>query len=235
MILLVSPEPYILFLIVIIVVATIVFLVYFFSLKQVIIRTLLKIPNKPIGGLKTNELTKITGKALHVKEPLIAPLSKRKCIFYSIKIQQRKSNGKSNYWKTLINEQEIQEFFIENKSDLVIIKPSKHPKNYKSFLIVDKKTSSGTFYDPTPEFESLLKRYRIDSSNYFGFNKQLRYTEAVIEIGEEVTVAGIAKWKSLNEPIPEYPYSKIAALESTAKQKIIITDLPKNKINGRER
>ena len=54
----------------------------------------------------------------------------------------------------------------------------------------------------------------------------MRYEEGVIEIGEPIVVAGTARWKSLNEPIPEYPYSKIAELESDAKQKLIITDLP---------
>jgi len=53
----------------------------------------------------------------------------------------------------------------------------------------------------------------------------LRYEEGVIEIGERITVAGIAKWKTLNQPIPEYPYSKIATLDSFEKQKIIITDM----------
>ncbi len=72
-----------------------------------------------------------------------------------------------------------------------------------------------------------MRRYDIDPSTFFGFNKTLKYTEGIIEIGEQITVAGIAKWKSLNEPLPDYPYSKIATLEATDKQKLIITDLPK--------
>lgn len=96
------------------------FLVYYFNKKRIIIRKLSKIPNKHIGSLRTNELSKVSGKALHVHEPLIAPLSKRKCIFYSIKIQQKKSNGKSTYWKTLVEEDKFQDFFIERNGNLVI-------------------------------------------------------------------------------------------------------------------
>ena len=59
-----------------------------------------------------------------------------------------------------------------------------------------------------------------------GFNKTLRYEEGIIEIGEYIIVAGTAKWKTLHTPIPEYPYSKIAELESTAEQQLLITDLP---------
>ena len=72
----------------------------------------------------------------------------------------------------------------------------------------------------------MLHRYNINPSTLLGFNKRLRYKEGIIEIGEHITVAGIAKWKTLNEPLPDYPYSKIAALESEGKQKLIITDLP---------
>lgn len=209
------------------------FLIYFFNNKQKIIRTLSKLPIRQIGSLKTNEFSRITGKALHVKEPLIAPFSKRKCIFYSMKIEQKKSNGKSSHWRTLVKEEKIQEFFLEKNSDFVIVKPNQNPKNYLSHLVIDKKTQSGTFNDPTPEFKALLKHYNINSEGFFGFNKQLRYSEGIIEIGEQITVAGIAKWKSLKEPIEGYSYSKIAALEASDKQKLIITDLPN--IKSKER
>ena len=95
-------------------------LVYYFNTKQRIIRILSKLPIKQIGSLKNNELTRFSGKALHVKEPLIAPYSKRKCIFYVIKIEQKKSSGKSSHWKTLVKEEKIQEFFLEKNGDFVV-------------------------------------------------------------------------------------------------------------------
>lgn len=208
------------------VVAIIIFCTYYFSAKNVIIRTLSKIPNKPASSLKTNELSKVSGKALHVKEPLIAPYSQRKCVFYQIVIQQKVSTGKSSHWKTIIDEERSQEFFIQTKNDFIIVSPKENPKNYKCHLVKDQSQNSGTFNDPTQKFIALLQHYHIDHTTLFGFNKRLRYKEGVIEIGEEVTVAGIAKWKTLSEPMPDYPYSKIATLESVDKQKIIITDLP---------
>ena len=90
----------------------------------------------------------------------------------------------------------------------------------------DRKQNSGTFNNATPKFKELLRAYSINFENWLGFNKTLRYEEGIIEIGEHITVAGIAKWKSLSEPIAEYPYSKIAELESTDEQKLLITDVP---------
>lgn len=212
----------------------IIFLSYYFSRKNVIIRTLSKIPTKPASSLKTNELSKVTGKALHVEAPLLAPYSQRKCVFYQIIIQQRVSTGKSSHWKTLVKEERFQDFFIDTNGDFVIVKPVDHPQNYICHLVKDSKQSSGSFNDPTPEFEAVLRRYNINPETYFGFNKRLRYKEGIIEIGERITVAGITKWKVLSEPLPEYPYSKIAALESDHKQKLIITDIPEVLPNHRK-
>jgi len=147
---------------------------YYFSKKQMIIRALSKIPERRVTNLRQNEVSKLYGKALHVKEPLIAPYSKRKCIFYQIKIQQKVSSGKSSRWKTLIEEERMQEFFLENNGDMVIVKPIKHPKNYKCFLVKDKKQNSGTFNDASPKFEALLKNYNIESTNWLGFNKKTK-------------------------------------------------------------
>jgi len=221
-----SIEPFIPITIVICIILLVIGIAFYFDKKQMVIRKLAKIKPKPIGSLKTNELSKITGKALHVKEPLIAPFSKRPCVFYSIKIEQKKSNGKSSHWRTVVSEEKFQEFFIEKNGDFVMVQPADAPKNYISYLVPDKKTSSGSFNDPTPEFEALLRRYNINSTGVFGFNKALRYTEGIIEIGETITVAGIAKWKTLKHKVEGYNYSKIASLESADKQKIIITDLP---------
>ncbi|RED45698.1 hypothetical protein [Seonamhaeicola aphaedonensis] len=202
------------------------FSIYYFGRKQTVLRNLSKFQFKSIPQFKYNELTKITGKVLHVHEPFVAPFSKRKCVAYLFKIEQKVSSGKHSRWKALVKQEDIQDFFIEENGEVVMIKPVKVPKNYFNYLDEDKSISSGFLNDPTPEFKKVLDYYNIDSENYFGFNKTLRYSERIIEVGEIVTVAGIAKWKSLQEPIEGYNYSKIAALESNDNQKLIITDLP---------
>lgn len=200
---------------------------YYFGRKQTLLRKLSKFNFKHITQFRSNELTKITGKVLHVHEPFVAPFSKRKCVAYVIKIEQKKSSGKNSYWKTLVEQENIQDFFIEDKGEVAIIKPVKIPKNYFNYFEEDKSVSSGFLNDPSPEFKKVLDYHNINSENFLGFNKKLRYSERIIEVGETITVAGIAKWKSVKEPISGYNYSKIAALESSPEHKLIITDLPK--------
>lgn len=198
---------------------------YYFSSKQKVIRVLSNLPKKRIGSLRTNEFSKITGKAKALQNPLIAPYSRRKCLFYTIKIEQRIKSGKSSRWKTIVNDEKIQDFLIEAGGDYVIVKPNQNPKNYLSYLVVDSKTSSGTFNDASIKFDNLLQQYNIKSTGFLGLNKQLRYTEAIIEIGEQITVAGIVNHTAINQEIEGYSYSKIVELRSSDQQKLIITDL----------
>ncbi|SFZ90585.1 E3 Ubiquitin ligase [Flaviramulus basaltis] len=207
-------------------IAIIIFLSIYFSKKNIILRKLSKFKSKRITQFRTDELTKVSGKVLQVKEPFVAPFSKRKCVAYIFEVKQKVSRGKSSHWKTLVKKEDIQDFFIEQKSELVMVKPSKETSNYQSYIVVDKKISSGAFNNPTPEFQKVLESFGVESENWLGFNKTLKYSERIIEIGETVTVGGVAKWKILKEPIEGHNYSKIAALESSAQQKLIITDHP---------
>ena len=125
-----------------------------------------------------------------------------------------------------MKEEKFQEFFIDDRGELIIVRPKGTPRNFISYLVKDHKLSSGFLNDPSPEFDSFLRRHFIEPTNILGFNKTLRYREGIIEIGEIITAAGIAKWKNLSEPIPGYPYSRIAELDNTDKHKLIITDLP---------
>lgn len=215
------------------IIGVVVFTSYYFGRRQRVLRALKDFKAKRITQFRTNELTKTTGKVLHVHEPLIAPYSKRKCVAYHITIEAHKSTGKSSHWRVVVSEHDIQDFFVEQRGEVVMVKPIKHPKNYKSFMVSDSSANSGTFNDPTSEFKRLLDKYGVDSTNLLGFNKRLRYTERIIEVGEEITVGGIAKWKEMIEPISEYGSTRIATLESSPEQKLIITDDPKAKVNYR--
>jgi len=212
--------------VVVIIVASIAFLIYYYSPKRIILRRLKKLPLLRIGSLRTNTYSKIEGKALNIEEPLIAPLSKRKCVFYKIDIEKKVSSGKSSHWKTIVEEERIQEFFIEQNSERVIVLTERKPKNYYDYLVTDKETSSGTFSNPTPEFKALLESYNIDTQGFLGFNKQLRYSESIVEVGERITVAGYIKWMDLENKIADYSYSKIASISAKGKDKILITDSP---------
>jgi len=208
------------------VIIIVVFLAVYFNKKNVVMRKLSKFTPKRITQIRTNELTKISGKVVQVTEPFIAPYSKRKCVAYIFKVKQKVKSGKSSHWKTLVKKENIQNFFIEQNGELIMVKPSMENNNYISYIVEDKKVSSGIFNNPTPEFKKVLDDLGVNHENWLGFNRTLKYTERIIEIGETITVGGIAKWKQVKAPIAGHNYSKVAALESNKEQKIIITDHP---------
>ncbi len=213
---------------IILAIGVIAYLYFYYRSEAVIIRTLKRLPYQRLGSLRTNAFCKIEGKALNIEEPLIAPYSKRKCVFYQILIEQRVQRGKHSHWKTIVDQERIQEFFIEQKGERCVVLPVTDPRNFIAYLETDKTKSSGTFNDPTPEFMSLLRTFNIESEGFFGFNKPLRYKEAIIEVGERITVAGKVKWMDLENNMADYSYSSIASIYGgEGKDKLIITDSDK--------
>lgn len=220
------------------IVMSIVFIaITFFNKKKKILRLLSKLPDKTIGNIRTNEFTKISGEAFALKEPLIAPLSKNECIFYHLKIEQQKKRGKNNYWKTILLEEKIQEFLIKKNGDIAMVFPTNHPKNYIHYVSVAKKkiAFSKMFNEPSSDLDALLKKHQIGNINFLNANNKVRFSEVTIVAGENITVAGIGKMKSLEEPIEGYSYAKLMSLGSNEKQKLIITNLPSKKSKRKKR
>ena len=116
---------------------------------------------------------------------------------------------------------------IDKDGDKLIVVANNTPKNYKNYVKATHQASFSfkAYTKESKNLESLLDSYGINKKNTFNFNdKKYRCIEAIIEINEEVIVAGIAKWKNLETSIPNYSYSKIGSLQSTDEQEIIITN-----------
>ena len=196
----------------------------YFSKKQKIIRTLSNLPIQEIGKFKNNTLTHYSGKAFEIHEPLIAPFSEKKCVFYQLKIEQLDKSLKNSKWKTVKKEEKAQDFLLEDNGNFAFIKP----KDYISYVVTNKKVVFDALNKATPKLQNLLKRYEIENINW-NSRKPLRFSESIIEVGQQLSVAGIANWTSLDFPIKHYSYSKIIKLSSTKSQKLIISNLPNNK------
>lgn len=220
-----KASNYTVFLFFLLAVLAIILYNYYYGDKQKVVRILSKLPVKQIGNFKNNEFTRLFGSVVSLEAPLIAPVSKKACVFYSIRIQEHITKGKNSRWKTLVYDEQTQDFLLEKNGDFAMIRPKQNPKNYLSYLVVDKKTKA---FKNTPELKALVKKYNIAENN-----NSLRYSEAIIEINKQISVAGISKWFHLQKPIKGYSYSKIAALSSSDTQKLIITDLPNIKSKKR--
>lgn len=204
----------------------------YFSSKNVIIREFKKSRKKSINGIRANEYVKVIGTAKHVNKPLVAPISGRLCVYYHVIVEVK---GDKN-WRRIINDSQSQDFFIETNSEMALVKSTSIQKDIsKCYLVKDYKENSGFRNDAPEKLENYLQEHNKKSTGVLGINKTIRYTEGIIELNEKIGVKGVAKWKSLKEPIEGYSYSKILTLEGSKKEKLLITDESKALIRVQNR
>jgi len=194
----------------------------YFSKKAVILRKLRRFTAMAISGLQENKISKIIGKAKPVNEPLVAPLSGRKCVYYKVIVQQ-KSGDKNQHWREIIKEEEYQNFLVTSYAGSALILMT----DFDDYFVEDKIYKSGHFNDATIKLQNYLELHGKKSLDFFGFNKTLRYKEAIIAVDEKIAVLGLVKYKNSSDYNIETSYSKIPVLQSQVNQKLILTDLPK--------
>ena len=197
---------------------------YYFSNKKIMLREFKKSRKKPINRIQEREYAKVIGQAKSINEPLEAPLSGRKCVYYHVEVEVR---GDKN-WRKIINDERYQDFFIETSSEMALVNMSESQKSMRRlYLVKDYNAKSGFRNDAPEKLQAYLKRHNKKSVGVFGGNKTIRYTEGVIELNEPIAVKGVAAWKMLEEPLAGYTYSKILTLSGTKKEKLLVTDKPK--------
>ena len=146
-----------------------------------------------IGELPENTLGKVIGAAQPLEHVLRGPLTGRPCVYYIAKVEQLHSTGRSSYWRTIVSESEGVPFVLVDETGRAIVDPTAA----KMALDFDSRSSSGTFDDATPIEEAFLTKYGVTSRGWV-FNKSIRYTEAIIGVGELVAVLGAG----VREPDP---------------------------------
>jgi hypothetical protein len=112
---------------------------------------------------------------------LEAPLSRRRCVYYRVEVEQRSGDR----WRRVLFETHSIPFVIDDGTGRAVFDPA----HARVSLTDDARESSGTFDDATPREQALLRSHGLRSQGIV-FNKNLRYREAVIEIGETVAIAG---------------------------------------------
>lgn len=182
----------------------IILLTNYFSKKAIVIRALQKQPKTAISSLQENQLAKVIGKAKPISDVLYAPLSGRKCVLYRV-IVEHKTGGNNSHWREIIKDESIHNFLLESYAGKAIVKM----KDYKNYFVADAVYKSGRFNDPTMKLENYLQLHGKKSLDFLGFNKKLRYKEAIVEVGEKLAVMGTVKYENIAQYGLTDSYSKI--------------------------
>lgn len=194
----------------------------YYSKRAVVKRKLKKAVGKKISDFISGDIAKVVGKVEFAGEPLIAPLSGRRCAHYYVLVEEKVSSGKSSHWNTLIEEEVAGKFVIRDGRYCAHI----NSQNVKSYLVEDRQFASGFGNDATPELERYLNAHGQKSEGYFGWNKTIRYKEGVLEEGELIAAVGRGEWKTAEQAQLPDAYDRVLEISATEQEPVYLSDDP---------
>ncbi len=153
---------------------------------------------------------KTCGRAVSLENPLVSPMTSTKCLFYHFKVEELKSStdtttthgrrGSSTqtrtttYWETVVSDRQAVKCAVKDETGSARV----DMLDADTELLPSAHGNSGTFNSCPEELKNTLRQRYAYSTKGMMLNKQLRYTEMVIEEGNELFVIGDVK-KSAGE------------------------------------
>jgi hypothetical protein len=189
---------------------------FFFGKETVIKRKLRKVPRKPIAAFNNGELGKLVGNVEFYDNPLIAPLSGRRCAYYHVVVKEYRRRGKSGSWVTIVDKFQSTPFILREGEHYALV-PA---ENLHAVLEKDGKFTSGTFNDASPQLQNFLQSHGLKSTGLFGLNRKLRYLEGIFEENESVAVLGHGYWEA---------EGSTTLIMKPGKDPIYVSDVPNTK------
>lgn len=188
-------------------------------------RQLKKVPLKRISDIQSGETVQIHGTIEIIRNPLTAPLSGRKCAYYSVVVEHRVTRSRltsiNRFWKTLIEEEKTGFFLIKDGNYYAQVRHGDLLKH-----VIQDVSFSDLFHDATEEMNHFLAKHNERSKGVLGFNWKLRYKEGVLEPGEKVVASGICHWKQAHELGLPAEYGRILEISTASDVPSVISDDP---------
>ena len=152
---------------------------------------ILNTPTSPIAQAPGQGIVEVKGRVLPSEAGLVqAPFSGRTGVWVQIKVEELRSSGRNSYWHTLLREADARPFLIDDGSGQVarILVQGAN-------IMVDPQNvaNSGTFNDAMPHLEAFLQSRGLKSTSWLGFNKRMRYSEALIMPGDPLYALGFSR------------------------------------------
>ena len=165
-----------------------------------LLTTLRKAAVVPIASVKDSAFEKISG-TVELAKPLIrAPISKRECVCYRVRVEEEvvitdADMSTSRTWKTIVDESDQIDFYVRDDSGRALVRV----EGADSLFDWDESYGDSTYetMDTTPEYAAFCQRHGLD-----GTKQTLRCFEGVLEVGERAHVQGtVEKGRDEREPI----------------------------------
>ena len=195
---------------------------FFYAKKAVVHGVILKTPAKKISEVKEGENVRIKGKVVYLGKTMLAPLSKRKCVYYHVTVKD--SSHSKEIFKNHINldEEYTEDVVVFDGENYAVI----NTNNVVSHIAKDENFYSGFWNISTPELKAFLKKHGERETNYVGWSLDLYASEGILEEGETLTVAGKATWRKTSEFDFKIPGAMVLYINPLNENGVYLSDDP---------
>jgi hypothetical protein len=161
-----------------------------FVLGIVWFRRRMLIENTPTSKIRSLAmgLVEIYGKVVPAKQLLKGPFSGDDCVYYKYTIEEYRHQGKNSRWVTVKQGEERTGFYLRDETGQVLV----DPKGAGIEISKDYEFGSGSGKDPPAQVMQFLDTSGMKHEGFFGFNKEMRFTEYHIAPGDSLYVMGTA-------------------------------------------
>ena len=212
-----------LLLILILVIAIFIVGIYF-SLGERIKRAIKKFPTRRIADIKDGEFARLTGKVAAVGEIMTAPLSGRRCVYYSVSVLE---SHKRSRW-IVLEEEMMADVVLFDGSGYAVLKTDEPIAH----LMEDRNYHSGFWREAEPRLKAFLRKYHQDDAGVM-FNRNLEYREGVLEPNEEFTVIGTCHWEPASEHGLKIADKNVLVITTSEKGDLLLTDHKPTVLQGK--
>jgi len=189
--------------------------------RSVLRRKIRAVPRQPIGAARSGEIVRITGRVQSVAEPLVAPISLRKCAYYEAIVERGVKGGPDRIGHELRGHA----FLVRDGSGVALV----DPRGAAAVITYD---VSGEFGRPlTPpdelpdEVDALLRRNDVTvSRTKSAFEPVIAWREGVLAEGELVTVVGRCQWEDAEGAGYRGEGEKRLVITAPVGEKVMLTD-----------
>ncbi|MBR9682582.1 MAG: hypothetical protein GOV02_02815 [Candidatus Aenigmarchaeota archaeon] len=161
----------------------------FFKKKQMIEN----IPTSKVRSLAMG-LAEVQGTAVALKDKILkSPFTNKNCIYYKYSVEEYHHSKNGGYWATVKSGDKRSLFWLKDKTGMVLVNPKGAdidiPKDWRFHP---------TLFNSSPQkkvenkIKSFFKKEKIAYTSFFGFKRNLRFTEYYIAPRDKLYILGTA-------------------------------------------
>jgi hypothetical protein len=194
----------------------------YFSTDAVFNRKIKKVPYSKAAGCKDGQLHKIKGTITGIGEPLTAPLTKRKCVYYYVNVTELSTTKYGPADVTVFREMEQVPFVIKCGLHYIYIDDDRLKINF----LLETHFKYGYNKGATTMLDVYLKKHRESGRGIFGFQRRLKFSEMILKTAQQVAVMGVCSWQTAQSlGLPEH-YGAVLSIRAKRTGYVYVSDNP---------